>query len=291
MVSNQPLSRPTEELSTPEKQGFEYHALNSETRTIVQQRTSEIKSLTQQTAQSIIEIGQKLVEVKQQLGHGNFRNWLKAEFEWGIWTATKFIQVAKKFECVKFTHLNIAASALYLLAAPSTPDLACEEALELATQGETISHNKAKVIVAQHKKIAKSKAPKVTVDVPAETAVSNSSTPAEPPPASRNVEAQSAAVVKPSEDKLPGKETEAPVYFQVSNHSHNMAPTADSGDYSLKDQAEIDIQSLVWVGHLIYLTDFGHKESKLLGEVAEVKQVTATDVIIRVSLQPCDCLV
>ncbi len=284
MVSNQPLSRPTEELSTSEEQDFDYDVLNIETRTVVQQRTSEIKSLMQQTAQNIIDIGQKLIEVKQQLGHGNFRNWLKVEFEWGVWTAAKFMQVAKKFECVNFTHLDVAASALYLLAAPSTPDIAREELLELATQGEAISHNKAKTIVAQYKKIVKSKTPKVTVDVPAETVVSNSSTRAEA--LLQNVEAHSAAVVKQSEDKLPEKETQAPVYFQVSNHFHNMASTADSGDYSPKDQAEIDIQSLFYVGHPIYLTDFGQKESKLLGEITEVKQVTATDVIIRVSLQP-----
>ena len=39
---------------------------------------------TGQAAQDIIDIGQKLTEVKQQLGHGNFRNWLTTEFEWGI---------------------------------------------------------------------------------------------------------------------------------------------------------------------------------------------------------------
>jgi hypothetical protein len=34
------------------------------------------------TAQDIVDIGQKLIEVKQQLGRGNFEDWLKVGFDW-----------------------------------------------------------------------------------------------------------------------------------------------------------------------------------------------------------------
>lgn len=128
---------------------FDYAALESESRIIVQQHTYEIKSLMRRTASDIIYIGQKLKEVKEQLGHGYFRRWLKVEFDWGIWTATKFMQVADKFKCVKITHLDIAPSALYELAAPSTPEAALGEALERANCGETITHSKAKAIKAK----------------------------------------------------------------------------------------------------------------------------------------------
>lgn len=131
MVLTNPLSGIIEQPSSPEAQSFDYGSLDSETRIVVQQRTSEIKSLIRQTAQDIIDIGQKLIKVKQQLEHGNFRNWLKAEFEWGISTATKFMHVANRFKCVNLTHLSITASALYLLAAPCTPELASEGALSV----------------------------------------------------------------------------------------------------------------------------------------------------------------
>lgn len=154
---------------------FDYAALESETRIIVQQHTHEIKSLMRRTASDIIYIGQKLKEVKEQLGHGYFRRWIKVEFDWGIWTATKFMQVADKFKCVKITHLDIAPSALYELAAPSTPEAALGEALERANCGETITHSKAKAIKAkaiarQHKQTSdfQSKEP-VTINVNAET--------------------------------------------------------------------------------------------------------------------------
>ena len=49
-----------------------YAGLDIETRIVVQQRTGEIRTLMQRTTQDLIEIGQKLVEVKARLGHGLF---------------------------------------------------------------------------------------------------------------------------------------------------------------------------------------------------------------------------
>ncbi|MDF5722113.1 MAG: DUF3102 domain-containing protein [Rhizonema sp. PD37] len=146
-----------DQLSTQQTLNFEYSFLEAETRRTVQQRTNEIKTLMRRNSQDIIDIGQKLIEVKQYLGHGNFRNWLEFEFNWSISAATKFMQVADQFKCVNFTHLNITASTLYLIAAPSTPKEARVEVLERATKGENISYTKAKVIVSQHRKTTKLK--------------------------------------------------------------------------------------------------------------------------------------
>lgn len=169
-----------EQSPTPEVQAFDYGALDTETRIVIQQRTSEIKSLMRRTATDIIDIGIRLTDVKEQFGHGYFRNWLKAEFNWSISAATKFMQVSEQFKCVNFTHLNITASALYLLAAPSIPKQARGEALERATQGEAITHTEAKAIVTRHKKAALPKVVKpVTVDVTAETVETSLTTAAE----------------------------------------------------------------------------------------------------------------
>src|SRR6185503_9709278 len=101
---------------------FDYQALDAETRIVVQQRTGEIKALMKRTAQDIIEIGEKLIEVKERLGHGHFGEWLGAEFEWTPMTAQRFMQVATQFKNNNLLDLNFAPSALYLLAAPGTPD-------------------------------------------------------------------------------------------------------------------------------------------------------------------------
>ncbi len=148
-----------------EQQFFNYEDLDNETRVVVQQRTSEIKSLVKRNAQEVIEIGQKLIDVKEKLGHGKFRCWLKAEFSWGPTTAWKYMKVTETFKCSPCEHLDIAASALYLLATPSVPESARNEALERANQGEPITRTAARAIIQQHKP----KEELTTINVPAET--------------------------------------------------------------------------------------------------------------------------
>lgn len=125
--------------------------IDSEVSDFVQERTTEIKTLVNRTARDIIEIGEKLIQVKDKLGHGRFGVWLKAEFKWDERTARNFMSVADKFRSENFADLDFAPSALYLLAAPSTPEEALQSALELAEKGETISHALAKEIVERHK--------------------------------------------------------------------------------------------------------------------------------------------
>lgn len=140
------------------QRGFDYQNLDRQTQISVKQKTSEIKSLIRQTAQDIFHVGQKLAEVKQQLKHGEFRNWLNTEFNWSVSSATKFMQVSEQFKNVNFTHLNFATSALYVLAAPSAPENARQHALQLASRGEHITYSLAKQIVKHHKDSAASDA-------------------------------------------------------------------------------------------------------------------------------------
>lgn len=132
--------------SPPTRKGFDYTGLDTETSQFVQQQTGEIRVLMKRTAQGIVEVGQKLIDVKEKLGHGCFLTWLEAEFEWSESAATKFMQVGRQFKAVKFTSLDVAPSALYILAAPSTPEIVREEALARATAGEPITYSTAKAI-------------------------------------------------------------------------------------------------------------------------------------------------
>lgn len=118
--------------------------LDSEKIAQIQDKTQKIKFLLRRTAQDIIDIGGSLIEVKSELGHGNFRKWLKAEFDFSLATATKFMQAYQKFHAVDIQELNIAPSALYLLSAPSTPDESRGEAISLAKRGVKITYSLAK---------------------------------------------------------------------------------------------------------------------------------------------------
>ena len=138
------------------KKGFEYANLDERTRNIVWQYTSEIKTLMRLTAENIISIGQKLTQVKSQLGHGNFQQWLTTEFEWSEQTARQFMQVYRWSETIEnknFVFSNLGTSALYLLAAPSTPSEAREEVLGLVNVGEQVSYTRAKNIINRYREL------------------------------------------------------------------------------------------------------------------------------------------
>ncbi|MBI1929653.1 DUF3102 domain-containing protein [Candidatus Poribacteria bacterium] len=131
---------------------FDFILLDNHTRQLVQQRTEEIKGLVKNIAQETIRIGGQLMEVKTLLPHGLFGEWLRFEFDWSADTAERFMNVARwAFKNPQFADFGFGPSALYLLAKPSTPEAARQEAIERAEAGEIISHALALAIIAAHK--------------------------------------------------------------------------------------------------------------------------------------------
>ena len=123
------------------EKSFDYKALSPEQRGVIQQYAGEIKERLRRTARDIWEIGEKLVKVRSQLKYGQFEIWLKKEFGWSKRTAYNFINVYQAFgRSTNFSRLDIATSALYRLAAPSTPKSVRKEYLQKAKKGEKITH-------------------------------------------------------------------------------------------------------------------------------------------------------
>ena len=142
-------SKSTSEISTL-NQSFSYVELDEEVRSLVEQHTCAIKSLMRRTTQDMIDIGWKLIEIKNTLGHGKFNSWLRSEIDLGEWTARKLMALGRKFKSVNFSDLDIAPSALYLIASKKVPESAVDEILNRARQGERITHSTAKGIVTYH---------------------------------------------------------------------------------------------------------------------------------------------
>jgi len=263
MASTQLSSNLQELSSTNEITTFDYTELDSETRAAIQQNTTEIKSLMRRTSQDIIHIGQKLRAVKQQLEHGRFRKWLKAEFDWSVSASTKFIQVSEQFKCVNFTHLNIANSALYLLAAPSTPEAARQEALRRASSGETITYSKAKVITQQYKKVVQSEPESVTIDIEAKSLGTDSSLAVTFTEQPASVSITPAPNLPSSEEKIePEEQTLEPIVnnklpLQNSNAHRfsNTVANANSSTTSLLANNNTDVLCQVFINHVERLTD------------------------------------
>ncbi|ACB52417.1 unknown [Crocosphaera subtropica ATCC 51142] len=135
---------------------FDYEALEREQGQTIQQLTQEIRDCLRRSAQDIWEIGQKLADVRDRLKYGQFDTWLKVEFGWSRRTAYNFISVYQTFgERANLAQVDIATSALYLLAAPSTPQKVREEFLQKAQAGQTITHKQLSEVIQKEKSQSK----------------------------------------------------------------------------------------------------------------------------------------
>ena len=196
-------------MSTPaspsNRDNFDYANLDAITAEFVQQQTSQIRILMRRTAQDIVEIGQRLVSIKEKLGHGYFLEWLVTEFDGHRDTANKFMQVAKEFgnlEMSKFSTFEI--SALYKLATPSTPQAARDEAIARAAAGESITYSAAQQIRSKYTSHRSKRKPlvKETLESPVPTPpVSAPPVSASEPDAKKEPPAQDLALEKPHANK------------------------------------------------------------------------------------------
>jgi Protein of unknown function (DUF3102) len=138
--------------------GFNYAALEPRAAERARSAADNIRQMVRKSLDDLIDIGSELLAVKEALGHGRFQAWLDAEFGWSERMARNFMAVAGRFsKTAIIADLPIEPTAAYLLAAPSTPDSACQAAIARARAGERITTRVAKEILAK----AKSKSKKV----------------------------------------------------------------------------------------------------------------------------------
>jgi hypothetical protein len=133
--------------------GFDY-SLVGEAADKVRSSAEKIRSTVQKSIESIIEVGQELLAVKEAVGHSHFGAWLRLEFGWTERTAQNLMSVAERFgaNTKSISDLSIDPTAAYLLAAPSAPDEARQTAVERAEAGEQITTAVAKEILAETRK-------------------------------------------------------------------------------------------------------------------------------------------
>ena len=129
--------------------GFNYTKLEAKDREAVQGHAREIKSLLKRTAANIIEIGDHLITVKEQLPYGMFRGWMYAEFRWNPTYASRIMQAARRFgelDCLD----RFQSTALLYLAQNNINERAISEAVSQARSGEPISGVIAKDLIHRY---------------------------------------------------------------------------------------------------------------------------------------------
>ena len=104
------------------------------------------------TAAGIVQIGQYLTEVKGRLKHGKFQDGIAREFSWSDNSARNFMHVYERFKNRNFRNLEIDVSALYLIAAPSTPEHVVQVVIERARSGEPMTRAKAEEVLEDYRR-------------------------------------------------------------------------------------------------------------------------------------------
>lgn len=125
--------------------------LSDDDRRAVGAHTLKIRQFIQNAGENIIGAGLELIQAKARFKHGEFVNWLDTRFGWSRMTANRLMNVAKAFKSNNLLHLDIAPSALYLLAAPSTPDAVREKFVKQA-ETKPVAHKEVKAAIDTAKK-------------------------------------------------------------------------------------------------------------------------------------------
>jgi hypothetical protein len=150
VLSGKPVSSDTALIRSQLR--YDYSLIPEAQRDTVQDAAVEIVRNGRRAQESLITIGQRLVEVKDMLEHGQFSDWCETEFDMSQRTAQRMMQVADVFGGKDDTVSLLTDSAMYLLSAPSTPEPAREQVIQEA-QATGKSPTKARIqeVIAQHR--------------------------------------------------------------------------------------------------------------------------------------------
>ncbi|KNY18261.1 hypothetical protein AKG11_03780 [Shinella sp. SUS2] len=118
---------------------FSYAALSREDEAAAREDAALIKAHMKTAAESIIAVGLALKRQKERLPHGMFLPWIEAEFEMSHKTATSLMNVADRFQGKVETVSGLTVTALYELAAPSTPQPIRDQVEALLVDGQKVT--------------------------------------------------------------------------------------------------------------------------------------------------------
>ena len=131
--------------------------ISEEDRGTLEKHAETIRSIQHRTrktlAEAVVRMGAVLAQAQSQLakhGDGTFAKWVRDRCGISKSTAYRAIAVHEAFGDRPTVGQTFEPTALYVLSAPSTPEEATEEALDLAGKGELITAKKAREIVKQH---------------------------------------------------------------------------------------------------------------------------------------------
>lgn len=137
---------------TPVAEPFDYKALAKPVATAARAAAERIRSHGLKAAGAYLDIGRELLAIKDQLGHGHFGAWLRAEFQMSERMAQRNMSAATLFENKSDIVSFLPATTVYALAAPSTPAPVREAVVARLEAGERINPSVVARIIQEGRK-------------------------------------------------------------------------------------------------------------------------------------------
>lgn len=134
---------------------FSYEGIDPEVKGKLVWYVGEGMKLKRQYIASVLEFGEMISSANALLtdsgNHGRFKEWVECELKIGRTTAYEMMWAFERFGRCSPVEQHFGQKAMYLLAAPTVPKAASDEALKLASKGVWVDEEKAKQIIAKHK--------------------------------------------------------------------------------------------------------------------------------------------
>jgi hypothetical protein len=125
--------------------------LSPSDRAFVEAQSEEIRFWLDRTAEATVEVGVRLIAVKERLPHGQWGRWLAAEFGMSDQTALNFMNVARHFRQNPKLLASASPAALYALAGGRVPAEVRQEFIERAEAGLPVRHKDVTEAIRQHR--------------------------------------------------------------------------------------------------------------------------------------------
>jgi hypothetical protein len=131
---------------------FDYSSLDATVADEARTAAMRIKERYHGFKNGLLEVGRDLLMIKEKLGHGNFGNWIKAEFTMTDRSAQNLMNAARFANANSEIVSVMPLKAIYMLAAPSTPDAVRKEIVGKLEKGERPAMSEIKKQIALVKK-------------------------------------------------------------------------------------------------------------------------------------------
>jgi hypothetical protein len=138
-------------LPTVSVRAFDYTGIEPAIAEKMRQTATSIRSRHRGLIQVAIEIGVELMAVKEQIGHGRFRQWLQAEFPDSERTATNFMRAAEVFGTKTATVADLPPTVVYALAAKTIPAAGRDDIVRRLEGGERLTASDIKIAITSMK--------------------------------------------------------------------------------------------------------------------------------------------